>query len=96
MTVVLIGTAPSREPYEQIAAAAHVSTDPPPGIIVHTATEMPDGTVKIVDVWESRQAVEAFERDRLIPAFEAGGGQGPPPDRDLLEPFDVVRAPAAG
>jgi hypothetical protein len=91
MAVVLIANVPSRELYESVSAAAHVNDDPPPGVIVHTATEMPDGTVKIIDVWESQADFEAFERDRLMPAFQSLGGPAEPPPREVYEPFDVMR-----
>jgi hypothetical protein len=29
--------------------------------------------VLVVDIWESDAAMDAFERDRLFPAFAAGG-----------------------
>ncbi len=90
MTFVVIGKAPSREAYEQVSAAlGDVANDPPPGLLVHTASETEDG-VQLVDVWESRQAAEEFERTRLLPAMGASGvmseqGQRPEPQR--LEPF---------
>jgi len=67
--------------------------DPPAGLIIHTASEV-DGRVRVVDVWESQQAYEAFERDRLMPAFAAAGIT--PEMQAMAQPersetFDVLR-----
>ena len=52
---------------------------------------MPDGSVRIVDVWESEDRVDEFERARLIPAFAAVGALTGPPQRDVSEPFHLIR-----
>jgi hypothetical protein len=94
--IVLIGHAPSRAMYEQVSKS--MDGGRPAGIIVHTASEDADGTVRIVDVWESREAADAWERDVLTPAIEAvmGGSlaDASPPDSmrpEYLETFDVIR-----
>jgi heme-degrading monooxygenase HmoA len=60
--------------------------------VLHTAGEGADGTTRIVTVWESAEHAEAFQRDRLFPAFEATGamGDGPPPEPERFETFDYV------
>ena len=72
MALVVIAHPPSRDAYEKVMEKLGNPDDPPAGLIVHTASEF-DGRVRVVDVWESRQAYEAFERDRLMPAFAAAG-----------------------
>lgn len=96
MTIVLIGHAPSRAMYEEVSKS--MGGDAPAGLIVHTASEDADGTVRIVDVWESREAADAFDRDELTPAIEKmmGGNlaDAAPPgamEPEYLEPFDVIR-----
>jgi hypothetical protein len=91
MPVVLMSNAPSRELYEAVAAKAQVDSDRPEGLIVHTATEMADGSVRIVDVWESMVDVDEFERRMLAPALEAVGAPVGPPQRELCQPFHVIR-----
>jgi hypothetical protein len=91
MPVVLISHAPSRALYERVAAEAHVGDERPAGLIIHTASEMPDGSVRIVDIWESQAQVEEFERARLAPALAAIGAPSGPPERDMTEPFHVIR-----
>jgi hypothetical protein len=91
LPVVVISHAPSRELYEQVAAGAHVDTDRPPGAIIHTASELPDGRVRIVDVWESREHAAGFERTRLVPALVAICAPGGPPEREITETFHLIR-----
>jgi hypothetical protein len=50
------------------AAEAHIDAERPDGLIIHGASETADGTVRTVDVWESQQHVDEFERTRLAPA----------------------------
>ena len=86
MAVVLMTIAPSREAYEQVLA--EIGNDPQPGCIVHTATEV-DGGVRIVDVWESQQAIQEFFDAKLGPAFAKLGLDAVQPE--LTEPFNVQR-----
>lgn len=91
MPIVMISHSSSRELYERVAAEAHVDAERPSGLVIHTASEMPDGSVRIVDVWESEDRVDEFERARLIPAFAAVGALTGPPQRDVSEPFHLIR-----
>lgn len=93
--IVLIGHAPSRVMYDAVDKV--LGSEVPAGCIVHTATEEADGTVRIVDVWESREAADAFERDKLNPAIEKLMADSPAdaspgaPEVEYLEPFQVLR-----
>ena len=83
----------SREEYDRVNAEIG---DDPPGLILHTASEK-DGKMRIVDVWESKDAYERFEQATLMPAMSRIGAAppagGPPP----REEYDVhnMRGPAA-
>lgn len=77
MAIVIIGHAPNRAMYDAVTAAMEeaiggelVAQD---GLIVHTASELADGRVQIVDVWASTAAAEAFEHNLLLPAFAKAG-----------------------
>ena len=59
----------------------------PEGLIVHIAAKSGDG-MKIIDVWESKEAFERFERDVMMPAAEQAGtappeGSGGPPREEF-------------
>jgi len=47
-------------------------TNDPEGLILHASAET-DGGVLIVDIWESKEANERFERETLLPALERSG-----------------------
>jgi hypothetical protein len=68
----------------------------PEGLIVHTSSEK-NGRVRVVDVWESKDAYERFEREILMPAMGRAGLEAPtggPPPRDEFEVHNM-RGPAA-
>src|SRR4051794_9104326 len=53
---------------EQVSAQMDVLGNPPPGLLIHLATEE-EGGVHIVDVWNSQADYDAFEASRLNPAI---------------------------
>ena len=64
--------------YDRVSQILDIESDPPPGLILHSASPS-DGRLMIVDVWESQEAMDRFEEDRLMPALrEAMGGDAPP------------------
>jgi hypothetical protein len=74
----------------------------PEGQLVHTAGRDEGGAFQIVDVWESREARDRFEQDRLRPAIaevmsENGmdPNQGPPPNQTSYETYKVMGAALA-
>lgn len=71
--VTHVSEAPSRELYESLSQKVGLLSDRPMGLILHTAGETATGTVQIINVWASRADADAFERDRLLPVFEAAG-----------------------
>ena len=74
----------SRDEYDRIDAEIG---DDPEGLILHTASEK-NGKMRIIDVWESKDAYERFESDVLMPAMSRLGGEPPaggPPPREEYE-----------
>ena len=59
----------SREHYDRVNEQI---TKDPEGLILHASAET-DGGVLIVDVWDSKEANERFERETLLPALERTG-----------------------
>jgi hypothetical protein len=60
------------------------SGDWPDGLTSHTAT-IKDGGLVVFEIWESREQHEAFLRDRLGPALQQAGVQGPPSRDEWME-----------
>lgn len=82
MSVLIIATAPGREEYEKVTAQVG---DPQSqeGVELHIAAERADGSVYVVTVFESAEAADTFEKEKLLPAFQAVGvmPEGGPPER---------------
>jgi hypothetical protein len=52
----------------------------PPGAISHWVAKTDDG-LRVVDVWESREAFDQFAAEQIGPATLAAGFTGPPETR---------------
>lgn len=57
--------------YEQAFAVIHPGGEWPEGQLSHIAGPTPDG-FRVIDVWDSREAFERFERDVLSPLGFSG------------------------
>jgi quinol monooxygenase YgiN len=68
MAVAVIVQGGTREEYDAVAERINAEGIPE-GAIIHTATETPDG-VRMLDVWESREAFERFMQERIAPLAE--------------------------
>jgi hypothetical protein len=73
-----------------------IGPEVPPGMVAHLAVKLPEGGLRYIDVWDSEEDWDRFEKERLNPVLvpiieEALGHDGPPPPapRELL---DVVHA----
>ncbi|HET6818317.1 MAG TPA: hypothetical protein VFH66_13910 [Mycobacteriales bacterium] len=73
MAVAQVSSAPSREHYDAVRKHLDLDARRPDGMLVHAASELPSGEVRIVDVYETREALESFAQSRLFPAFAAAG-----------------------
>ncbi len=73
---------------------------PPSGLVVHLAFERPEGGLRYVDVWESKEDCDRFGEERLHPVVHpllsaAFGGQVPPePERTAIRVIDVWQGEA--
>ena len=57
------------------------------GMKIHAGGEA-KGTWRIIEIWESREALERFIREDLHPAaHEVSGGQAPPSEPEVI--FDI-------
>jgi heme-degrading monooxygenase HmoA len=92
MAVVVIQDVPATvEQYEQVDERIDWKNNPIEGLILHAGSQ-DDGTMKVVDVWESAEAFQKFVEERLIPAISEvnpGAPQAPPPE--VLEVHDLLK-----
>ncbi len=68
--------------YDAITEKVGIESDPPPGLIVHTAGFTDEGVFRIYNVWESQEDADRFRTERLMPVIEAVTG----PDRPAQPP----------
>ena len=84
--------------YDEVIRRANIHEDPPAGLVAHGAGTTPEGGFRVADIWETREAFEAFEAERLTPAVEAmlaalppeRRGPASPPRRSVYELHDVL------
>jgi hypothetical protein len=67
------------ENYDAIENALDGRGNPPDGLIIHTAQDLGNGRMRIVDVWESPEAFGAFAETRLGPTIGQTLGDDAPP-----------------
>ncbi|MBJ7457190.1 MAG: hypothetical protein JHC74_14130 [Thermoleophilia bacterium] len=77
--------------YGRVARVMGLRETPPDGLVVHTAGATADGGFRVFDVWESRDHIEAFFAERLMPLMgDVLGGPPQPPARTEVYDLDVV------
>ena len=102
MAILVIRTLPEGVTLDQALAVSQevgAAGEPPAGGISH-AVIVDGGRVKVIDVWESQEAMDTFMQERLVPAIQkvmaqAGGDPTqppPPPEVQVFEAHDVMVA----
>jgi hypothetical protein len=74
----------TRAAYDAAHAVMEIETDPPKGMIFHSAGPV-EGGWGVIDFWESREAFDAFVQDRLMPRLQGLGDRGFPNPPDVKE-----------
>lgn len=81
----------NQELYDKIQVHLQSRENPPAGLIIHTAGPTSSGW-RIVDVWESAEALTRFRDERLLPAIQAAvGGLPAPPKIEINEVYDLLQ-----
>ena len=62
----------TQDQYNQVMRTLDLDKNPPAGGIFHVAG-FTAGTLHVLDVWESQQAFERFQKDRLVAAVQKAG-----------------------
>ena len=90
--IVIQEVAATEEQYRAVNEAMDTSGNPPAGLIVHTGGPSADGQLRVIDVWESAEAFQAFATERLGPTIaRVMGADGPAPSVEIRELYDVIR-----
>ena|SRR5436190_18584918 len=62
--------------YDGVNAEMNLANDLPEGLLFHWAGDV-DGKWTITDVWETREAYDRFQDERLLPAIQKVSGMDP-------------------
>ncbi len=65
------------EQYNRVMSNLGLDKNPPAGAVFHVAG-FTGGSARIVDIWDSQQAFERFQKDRLTAAVQKAGITGQP------------------
>lgn len=102
MAVLAITTVSSNIPLEQVLAVSKAvgAGGPPAGGISHAIVQDGD-VVRVYDIFESEEALRAFEQERLLPEIRKymsalGGGEPPRPEQQVFTCVEFMSTTAAG
>jgi hypothetical protein len=92
MAIAVMADTPgvSADQYEAIQRLLNVAADPPRGGLAQLAGSAA-GVWRVITVWESQAAWDAFRTDRLEPAFQQIGM--PAPQFQVWQLHDFMAAP---
>jgi hypothetical protein len=74
----------TQENYDAAHGVMDIDSNPPEGMIVHSAGPV-DGGWGVIDFWESREAFDRFVSGRLMPGLHGLGDRGFPNPPDVKE-----------
>lgn len=66
--------------------------EPIEGSLVHLCVRRPDGGLRYIDVWESKEACARAFEERIHPAVNAAFGGNRPSTEPTTEPLEVLDA----
>jgi len=86
----IIETGATPEQYDQVTERLGLIDRPPPGVQVHVSAVTDDGTILVLEVWDSRDQAEQFtERVRVA---REGVGLTDPPAVSYLDLYKLLQA----
>ena len=80
--------------YDAVKQKLNVESDPPDGMIIHTAGFTSEGVFRIFDVWDTQEQHTRFMKERLLPVIEAitNGSGADRPHEYTYQLHDVVQS----
>jgi hypothetical protein len=67
----------TQDQYNRVMSHLGLDSSPPSGAIFHVAG-FTEGALRVLDIWDSQQAFERFQKDRLTAAVQKAGISGQP------------------
>ncbi len=68
----IIQTGATPEQYDQVSERIGMGDSPPPGAQFHVAALAEDGTIRVLEIWDSREQAEQFTERVLAGRAELG------------------------
>lgn len=99
MTVAVLqewkNAAPGTSNYDALGVKLDVASNPPEGLITHTAGRDSNGAWRIFSIWDSREHAQRFQEERLNPLVQEmmqqrGDTMWPPETTDMYELHDFI------
>ena len=90
----------TQDQYNRVMSNLGLDANPPAGAIFHVSG-FSEGTLRVLDIWDSQQAFERFQQDRLNAAVQQAGISGQPkvqffPVHNIYAPkIDTIRTAGA-
>jgi hypothetical protein len=89
--IVIQQVAAMEEQYRAVNDAMDTQGNPPAGLIIHTGGPLENGDLRVVDIWESGEAFQAWASERLGPTIgQIMGSDAPTPSVEIRELYDVI------
>ena len=89
--IVIQQVTATEEQYRAVNDAMDTRGNPPAGLILHTGGPLENGDLRVVDIWESGEAFQAFAAARLGPTIaQIMGADAPTPSVEIRELYDVI------
>ena len=87
----IIETGATPQQYDQVRSKLGVEDNPPPGGLIHIAAKTDDGTIRIIEVWETREHAEEWA-DKVRATRQELGFGGTAPQITFLDVHSVLTA----
>ena len=88
--------APGTSNYDAIGAKLDVQSNPPEGLVAHTAGRDSSGVWRIFSIWQSREQAQRFNEERVMPIVQemmqqrGADNMSPPDTMEVYELHDFI------
>lgn len=89
---VFTGKGITKKMYEALRSEVKWEKKHPKGVLVHSSSFDEKGDLRVVDVWESPEAMDAFFESRLMPAMQKLKIPAPAAEVHLLHNLNLYPA----
>ena len=81
----------TKEQYDQLAGTVAPGGKAPAGCLFHIAAQLPGGGLQVIDVWESREALDRFNEQQIMPTAQRLGMAQPAQEPQVTEVHNFIK-----